>query len=186
MVTDFDNGTRRMHERVAAFAVGHQVRDDIPLICVSMPAPWLVASDWACMEALGERIIRHRIGLLIVDNLLVTSGAANENDPEMALIMANWRRLTEWTNIGTILVHHPNKRETVNRPGDRLRGHGSIEAALDLALFIEREEQSNTITVKATKVRGAEINPFSAMFTYQQKPRSTELESARFYGTEME
>jgi hypothetical protein len=138
------------------------------------------------MDALAERVTRYKIGLLIVDNLLVTSGAANENDPEMAPIMAAWRRLSEWCNLATILIHHPNKRENVIRPGDRLRGHGSIEAALDLALFVEREETSGNITVKATKVRGSDVLPYGALFTYEHRSGSTELESARFYGVEVD
>jgi hypothetical protein len=138
------------------------------------------------MDALAERVVRYKIGLLIVDNLLVTSGAANENDPEMAPILAAWRRLSEWCNLATILIHHPNKRENVSRPGDRLRGHGSIEAALDLALYVEREESSGNVTIRATKVRGADIEPFGALFTYEHKPGTTELQKARFYGIEID
>ena len=62
-----------------------------------------------------------------------------------------------------------------------MRGHSSIEAALDLALLVEREELSDTVNIKATKVRGADVLPFSAVFTYEDRPDG-ELQNAQFYG----
>jgi hypothetical protein len=66
--------------------------------------------------------------------------------------------------------------------GDRLRGHSSIEAAVDLALLVEREEGSDSITLRSTKTRDVEVAPFGAMFTYAHAPGTTKLQTARFYG----
>jgi hypothetical protein len=151
-----------------------------------MPSPWLDASNQAAMEALAERVRRYQIGFLICDNLGVTAGGHDENAAEMAPIMSNWRGLAESENLAIALVHHPTKGKDVKRDGDRLRGHSSIEASLDLALYIEREERSESVTIRSTKTRGADVKPFGAMFTYSHKIGTNVLESARFYGLEVE
>ncbi len=61
-----------------------------------------------------------------------------------------------------------------------LRGHSSIEAALDLALLVERTAASNTIDIQATKARGADVKPFSAMFTFNDD-NFGQLHKARFF-----
>jgi hypothetical protein len=83
-------------------------------------------------------------------------------------------------------VHHQRKDSGVtSRAGDRLRGHSSIEAALDLALLVEREPDSDALTVRSTKERGVRVPPFGALFTYTHKPHTTELETAKFFGIEV-
>ena len=72
---------------------------------------------------------------------------------------------------------------TGGRAGDALRGHSSIEAALDLALLVEREDRSETGTVKATKARGADVSPFTFYFTYD-RDEAGELRAVRFFGIE--
>jgi hypothetical protein len=81
-----------------------------------------------------------------------------------------------------VLIHHQRKGNgSIGRAGDSLRGHSSIEAALDLALLVEREDLADTVSIKATKVRGADVLPFSAVFTYANRPDG-ELHTARFFG----
>jgi len=184
---DFDGGRTITKERIGAFARSYGITADSPnLIIISMPSPWLRASNPGCMDDLRKRLIRYKAGMLIIDNLLVTAGTTNENDPVMASVMSNWRRLTEECNLATILIHHPNKHREVNRPGDRLRGHGSIEAALDLALYVEWEGTSDNIRISATKVRAAPVEIFSAYFTYKHWPGTKTLMEARMIGLQGE
>jgi hypothetical protein len=100
----------------------------------------------------------------------------------MVRVMSEFRQLAELTGAAVVLIHHQRKSTgTTSRAGDSLRGHSSIEAALDLALLIEREELADTVNIRATKVRGADVLPFSAVFTYENRP-DDELHTARFYG----
>jgi len=53
--------------------------------------------------------------------------------------MAHFRQLVEDHSLALILIHHQRKATgTEARAGDRIRGHSSIEAALDVALLVER------------------------------------------------
>jgi hypothetical protein len=101
----------------------------------------------------------------------------------MGVVMAHLRQLTEQYDSVLMPIHHQRKDHGAGgRAGDRLRGHSAIEAALDLALLVERDEGSNAITIRSTKTRGADVLPFGAMFTYEHAPGTSDLYTARFYG----
>jgi hypothetical protein len=127
------------------------------------------------------------VRLAVIDNLGVTTGKADENSPEMANVMAGLRWLTEDTSAAIVLIHHQRKSNgTTGRTGDTLRGHSSIEAALDLALLVERDDHADSVTVKSTKARGIDVMPFGAQFAYEHKPGTKELATARFFGLQIE
>jgi len=190
---DFDNGPRITHERFEALGRARNLAVTAPLSYVSMPVPWLDASNTAAMAALAERI--HDLGALLVciDNLTLVKGQADENSAQMGSVMANVRRLAEDTGAAVILIHHQRKdgqgrkgQEATVRAGDRLRGHSSIEAAVDLALLVEREPLSSTLALQSTKTRGTDVLPFGAQFTFEHRPGTTELATARFFGVALE
>lgn len=184
---DFDNGRRRMDERFEALGRARELPDDIPLYYTCMPVPWLDGSDLRSVDALILGARAKGIGLIIIDNLIAVSGRADENSAEMANVLANFRRLAEESGAAIVLIHHQRKSAGFkSRAGESLRGHSSIEAALDLALLIEREEHSEMITVRSTKTRDVDILPFGAMFTYEHKEHTTELKRAHFYGRPVE
>jgi hypothetical protein len=84
-------------------------------------------------------------------------------------------------------VHHQRKSGGSSdkgiRKGEMLRGHSSIEAALDLALLVERKEGEDSVAIIPTKVRGfREHNIFGALFTYDHRPGTRDLALGRFYG----
>ncbi|MEJ2600620.1 MAG: AAA family ATPase [Anaerolineales bacterium] len=182
MWLDFDNGRRRTHDRFGALGNSRSLATETPLYYYSMPSPWLDASNKASIGGLSLRIQDRGVKFVIVDNLGVVSGDANENSGDMVAVMSEFRQLAEETSAAVVLIHHQRKGNgTIGRAGDSLRGHSSIEAALDLALLVEREELSDTVNIKATKVRGADVLPFSAVFTYEDRPDG-ELQNAQFYG----
>jgi len=184
---DFDNGPRTMHERIEAVARARDLAEDTPLYYASMPSPWLDASDYGSIMDLAELVGQLGARLVIIDNLRDVAGGVDENKAEMGDIMSNFRRLAELTGAAVVLIHHQRKGNGLTgRAGDTLRGHSSIEAALDLALLIEREEHADTVKIRATKARGADILPFGAVFTYDHKPDTTELARVKFYGREVE
>jgi hypothetical protein len=182
---DFDNGERRTAERIEALARTHGlVPESTPFFYTVMPSPWLDGTDPSSTDALTDRLLGLSAGLCIIDNLGVVSGGADENSSEMIQVFMNFRRLAEFTGAAIVLVHHPRKPTGFKgRAGDTIRGHSSIEGALDLALLIEREEGSSQVTIKSTKTRDMDIPPFGAILSYESKPSSIELAKARFWGT---
>lgn len=125
---------------------------------------------------------RYGVKLVVVDNLGVVNGGTDENAIGMSCVMGNWRSIAERFQLAVVLIHHQTKNNQTSRVGNSLRGHSSIEAALDLALRAEREGQSPIVTVKSTKTRGADIHPFSAIFDYEHRRGTTDLYKARFWG----
>lgn len=194
---DYDNGKRRTHERFSAIGKGHELPIDAAIHYVSMAAPWLdlsldsgEESDPRALRAgavaLMELIQANGYGLVIVDNLGLVSGDADENSVEMKTVMGNLRNIADKTDAAIVVIHHQRKGGAGNgRSGDAMRGSSSIEASLDLALWIERTDKS-TVTVTSTKERGAEVPTFGAQFTYEHKPGTHDLETARFYSAKIE
>jgi hypothetical protein len=185
MWLDFDNGTRRTHNRFAALARAYNAPADAPLYYVSMPNPTLDASSTEAMGALAERIISRGVKLCIIDNLGLISGATDENSGNMIAVMAGLRWLAEFTGAAIVVIHHQRKSAPMGkggREGETLRGHSSIEASLDLSLLVMREDATNNLIVKPTKTRDVEVSPFGAMFTYSHREGTNELDTARFFG----
>lgn len=180
---DFDNGPRKTHERFEAVGRAHGLPENAPVLYLSMPNPWLDAS---CDEEVDELIAllnNHDIGLLVIDNLTSISGKVEENTAAMAGVMTNLRRLSESANAAVVVIHHQRKGNgEKGNAGDQLRGHSSINAAIDLALKVERKQNAEAITVESTKTRGEDVWPFHAAFAREKKPDG-ELKTARFYGT---
>ena len=180
---DFDNGPRRTDDRFEAIGRARGLDPSIPLRYVSMPPGGLFMDKRQHADALAATIVSQGAHLVVLDNLGVISGDADEISAEMVPVMSNLRYVCEWGNCALIAIHHQRKSNGVKgRDGEMLRGHSSIEAALDLALLIEREAGNSVIKLRSTKTRGADVQERSAVFTYQHKPGTQELEQAAFYG----
>lgn len=180
---DCDNGERRSDDRFEAIGKAYKLDALTPLYYVSMPNPWPDFSQKGFGDALELTLNDWDAHFVVIDNLGLVTGNTDEITAEMAPVMGNLRRLAEHSGSAVTLIHHQRKSNgTTGRKGDTLRGHSSIEAALDLALLVERDDGSATVKLTATKVRGADIDPFGAMFTYSHKPGTKELAEARFYG----
>jgi len=109
-------------------------------------------------------------------------GTADENSSEMTRVMSNFRRVAETTRAAIIIIHHQRKGTGFEgRAGDSVRGHSSIEAALDLVLRIERDDTQPVITIRATKNRGADIPVIRCLFTFENNAAGI-MQSAAFYG----
>lgn len=184
---DFDNGRTRTDARFEAIARAHGLDATAPITYYSMPSPWLDASSTKDIDALIARAQAKSAGIIVIDNLGVVAGGVDENAAGMANVMANLRRVAEETGAAVIVIHHQRKSGTFSgRAGDSLRGHSSIEAAIDLALLVERDENADLVTVKATKVRGVDVPGFGALWTFDHKFGSKELQTARFFGAQIE
>lgn len=180
---DFDNGRRRTDERMAAVGRGHELEKEAPIHYTSMPTPWLDAGNQAFVASMADMVRQLGVGLVVIDNLGLVTGKIDENSPEIARVMGNFRFLAEEADAAVIIIHHQRKATGFLdvRKGETLRGHSSIEASLDLALHIDRKESTESVTVTATKTRGFRVDTFGAFMTYTHIPRSYDLESARFW-----
>lgn len=181
---DFDNGLRRTHERFEAIARARNIDPESPLYYVSMPRPRLDAGNLDSVSDLKNRITDLGAKLVIIDNLGLVSTNTDENASAMVSVMEHLRWLSEQTGSAVVVIHHQRKSggQGASGVGDTLRGHSSILAAVDLALLVQRERGSKTITIEATKARDADVAPFGASFYFEHRPRSTELAVARFVG----
>lgn len=185
---DFDNGRDRSHERFEAAGRAHDVPADYANVrYVSMPTPWLDASNRELIIQLAELIKHLGAKLVVIDNLGLITGDVEENSGKMAQVMGHLRWLCEECECAVIVVHHQRKSSGASndkgvRKGEMLRGHSSIEASLDLALLVERKEGSDSVAVIPTKVRGfKEYDAIGARFAYEHKPGTKDLALARFF-----
>ena len=181
MWVDFDMGKRRTVERFAALCRHYETPSDAGVTVYSMANPPLDASNPGHIAELAARIMATDSRLVVIDNLGTISGGAEENSSAMIAIMFNLRWLADETGAAVVLIHHQRKSNGMGgRAGDSLRGHSSIEAAIDLALQIEREPYAELINVQMTKSRGLEVLPFSAAVAFEAN-ENDELISACFY-----
>jgi hypothetical protein len=156
---------------------------------LSMPNPRLDASNDESLALLTNSALSVGAGLVCLDSLKTISGGVDENSAEMGDVMNGLRRVAERTGAAVLVIHHPRKGaagKQNTRIGESIRGHSSIEAALDLALIVMREEKADNVLTKSTKTRHNDVWPFAAQWWYSHKPGTTELAEARFYGIEPE
>lgn len=183
---DMDNGKRRTDERIDALAKARNLPKHAPLYYLTMPMPPLMLNDMDAIIALVQlaRDTLH-VGMIVIDNLGLITGDVEENSAGMAQIMGYMRILAERTNAAVVLIHHQRKGgANGGRAGDALRGHSSIEAALDLALHIVREPDAFEVTIQSTKTRGVDVPTVTARFNYEHRAGTNDLARAWFDGVE--
>jgi hypothetical protein len=187
---DYDNGEDRTAERLEAIANAYNLPADAPITYQSLELPWLDLSKMDNAIDLIRLIQRGNYGIVVIDNLGLIKGGANENSDDMQPVMSNLRLIAETTRCAIILIHHQRKASTnvagdAIRKGELLRGYSGIEAACDLIIHVDRIQGEDIVVLTPTKVRG--VPPFeskSAVFAYDNE--NDELKSARFYGYEVE
>ena len=178
LVLDEDNGQDRLQERLGALLRARGVTD-APVYAISLPRPAFDASKADEAELLAAQILELGAGLCVIDNLGTVSGGKDENSSQMVEVMRNLRWVAETTRCVIVIVHHARKGNGAGgREGDRLRGHSSIEASLDLALLVERSDDD--LTVRSTKTRDNPVAPFVARWTYELDEHGA-LSRARFW-----
>ena len=181
MWLDFDNGPRRTHERIAALCRGRDLPEDAPFFYLSMPTTGLDASKAGEIRRLLDMARERGVKLICMDNLSLIAGMADENSAAMVPVMSGLRMLAECSGAAVVVIHHQRKSNGIKgRAGEALRGHSSIEAALDLALLVEREDRCGIATIKSTKTRDVDVLPFGAEFVYEHKTGTKELDTAFF------
>lgn len=152
-ILDQENGVDRLRERVGALCRGRGI-DTIPIYGLSIPNPSFNAYNLSHINRLANQLTEVGAVFCVIDSLSAVSGGVEENSSSMAVIMRNLRTCSEVSGATLAIIHHPRKgssTETGGREGDRLRGHSSIEASLDTAIYVDRK--GNTLILKTTKTR---------------------------------
>ena len=175
---DQDSGLDALHERFGAMLRAHKGNTKTPIHYLSFPTPPFTAIDINAISEVAQRAQQLKAKLIVLDNLGTISGGKDENSSEMIQVMNHLRLLSQLAQAAVITIHHDPKNENGQRKTPR--GHSSIEAAIDLALWIKRE--NDVVTMTATKTRGALFDPFAALFTWQHIKNTTTLDTARFFG----
>lgn len=186
---DQDNGERRIRRRFAALVKGHGGGSP-PLSAISFPSPpvSMAGAMPGRPNNLDPSLLAQQIGELgavavFLDNLGTLSGGADENSGEMIPVLANLRAVAEQTGAAILVIHHSRKGQAGgngSRKGDSLRGHSSIEGALDLAMLIERPSlDADDITLQSTKSRDDRIPPFLLRWLFE-RDAAGELAASRF------
>jgi hypothetical protein len=133
---------------------------------------------------LHNHIKELNIDLCIIDNLGLVIGDVEENSARMTAVMSAFRFLADRLNIAFIIIHHKRKGHGQERAGDALRGHSSIEAAVDLAILVSRAGQAADVTIRSTKTRGVDVYPIRAQFNFEHKSGTRDLEKAWWSGVQ--
>lgn len=176
MMLDLDMGAALSAERFAEVARGHGLTPDQARdlgwthIRGERLSPPLNLADGRSAYHLSSAILTRGVSVFAVDNL-GRIHQEDENGAVMARVMGNLRAIVEDTGASCILLHHQRKggTDTTTRKGDTLRGSSAIEAALDLAIHIDRPAVDGSfldnITATVTKARRVGSPPFGAMYT---------------------
>ena len=138
-------GEAGLRNRVAAWEAHNDA--NIPDNFRALAQPFLM-SDPDHVEELGALLPAG--GLVIVDTLNRSAPGLDENSSQdMGRILAGMKRLQEITGGLVVVVHHTGKDASKG-----LRGHSSLNAALDGAIAVERS--ANSRFWSAAKVKDGE------------------------------
>lgn len=107
------------------------------------------------LSELNDFIVKNKIDLVIIDQLIFAVGSADENDAsKMGNFFKRLRGISFKADTTILVIHH--HRKTRGNNGDAIRGSSAIFGAVDIALELAREnETSPTATLSGTSRFGA-------------------------------
>lgn len=174
---DADQGADELERRIKALGSGRDIPDTNPFCYVTFPSPAFVASNQQAVGLVLDTVRAIGAQVVIIDNLGTVSGGADENSTQMVGVMHGLKQIAELGGCAVIVIHHQVKGE--RKGGESMRGSTSIMAALSVTLQVIREE--DVLSVIPWKSRAAPVQPFAALWTYEQDSQG-ELERGRFFG----
>lgn len=119
--------------RVRALEMAH---NDAPQFKVVDGVCDLLADGSPDLADLVNLVREHRPALIVIDTLAMAFPGLEENDAKgMGRVVAVARKLTQW-GAAVLLIHHDTKAE-----GATPRGHSLLNGALDMALWVKRDEE---------------------------------------------
>ncbi|MGB5087054.1 MAG: AAA family ATPase [Methylocystis silviterrae] len=142
-------GAAGLRKRKAGFTKAHRdLPGGVPFSLISS-APNL-GTDRGDLAALVSAIEGAGVapGLIVIDTLAQTLGAADENGSGMTAFVANAGEIASRFKCLVLIVHHVGLSDD-----KRLRGHSSLAGALDATMLCERlaNELATTLTLQKLK-----------------------------------
>ena len=142
-------GSAGLRKRKAGYQVAHpNLPSDLPFALVAA-AP-IFGTDKGDLPALVAAIeaAEFKPGLIVLDTLAQTIGAGDENGAGMTAFVANAGELACHFKALVLIVHHTGL-------GDdrRMRGHSSLNGALDAQILCERAEGELVSTLTLQKLK---------------------------------
>ena len=151
VAAEASNGVRK---RVSGYFLGHKPKSAEGL---SLDAPFqLVAAAPNLGSGAEDRneLIKSISGvgvaprLIIIDTVHQTMGGADENGAGMAQYITNATELSNVFGCFVLVVHHVGLSDD-----QRLRGHSSMNCAMDVQLLVERVDKEMTTTLTLQKLK---------------------------------
>ena len=142
-------GAAGLRKRKAGYVKAYpELPPDVPFSLISA-APNLGA-DPGDLPALIAAIENAGVspGLIVLDTLAQTLGAADENGVGMTAFVANARVLAQRFQALVLIVHHVGLGDD-----KRMRGHSSLNGALDAQILCERKEGELAATLTLQKLK---------------------------------
>ncbi|ARN80686.1 AAA family ATPase [Methylocystis bryophila] len=142
-------GAAGLRKRKAGYQIAEpDLPGDLPFALISA-APNL-GSDNGDLSALIAAIESANLepGLIVIDTLSRTMGAGDENGAGMTAFIANAGALAEHFKALVLIVHHSGLGDD-----KRLRGHSSLNGALDAQILCERAEGDLAATLTLQKLK---------------------------------
>jgi hypothetical protein len=98
----------------------------------------------------AESLVGDRLALVVIDTLARAGSDIDENSADMGVLAEECRKLAEAFDVCVLLVHHTGKDASKG-----MRGHSSLQAALDFAILVEMVELDGQVqrTFTVTKQR---------------------------------
>ena len=142
-------GAAGLRKRKAGFAIAHpELPADVPFALISgAPNFGAMSGDLpALVSAIEGASVAPR--LIVIDTLAQTLGAGDENGTGMTAFVANAGALASHFEALVLIVHHVGL-------GDdrRMRGHSSLNGALDAVFLCERREGELAATLTLQKLK---------------------------------
>ncbi len=107
------------------------------------------------------KIIKEKdIKLLILDSLIRVHGQEENAAGGMAMVFRNIQKMIG-AGVSVLFTHHHRKQQgnRPSSPGQSMRGSSDILAAVDCHTLIEREQNSDVLVIKQSKLRQGELLP---------------------------
>lgn len=158
-------------DRIDAWMVHERIYSPGLLRIVTIPVnlfqPDKVGMFLAEIEASGDQP-----GLIVFDTLARCAVGADENSfKDMGVIVEQADHVKDVTGACVMLVHHNN------RAGTNMRGHSSLDGAVDTAVEVAKDDALITATVAMQKRRAD-----GAMYRFSPAPAGPSVALARYRG----
>jgi hypothetical protein len=157
-------GAAGLRKRKAGYQVAQpDLPSDLPFALVAA-APNL-GTDKGDLAALITAIDAADIkpGLIVVDTLARTIGVGDENGQGMTAFITNASALASRFKALVLIIHHTGLGEGADK---RLRGHSSLNGALDAQILCERVEGdlAATLTLQKLKDDASDVRMLARLF----------------------